>query len=114
VPTREHWDRLFDDARDVDVLATDYGVEGMHDHLVAGVADLVASGRRTLAQAVALVSSGPAAAVPGVVRGDGVLRAGAPADVTVCREADLRDVRDVFVDGVRVVADGALTAAARP
>ncbi|HET8987819.1 MAG TPA: hypothetical protein VFN43_04835 [Humibacillus sp.] len=114
VPTRTHWDRLFDDGPDVAVMATDYGVEGMHDHLIRGVADLVSSGRRTLAQAVALVSSGPASAVPGMVPGDGTLREGGPADVAVCRETELPDVRHVFVDGVQVVSDGRLTVAARP
>jgi imidazolonepropionase-like amidohydrolase len=113
VQTRAHWDRLFDHVPDVAVLATDYGVEGMHDHLLSGVADLVRSGRRTLAQAVALVTAGPASAVPGIVQGDGTLHEGAPADVTVCRDQDVADVRHVFVDGVHAVSDGRLTGEAR-
>lgn len=113
VPTRAHWDILFEQLPSVALLATDYGVEGMHDDLMAGVADLVTAGHRSLAQAVSLATARPAEAIPGIAEGGGRLLPRRVADIVVCRQTDLRDVRHVFVDGVHVVRDGRLTEAAR-
>ncbi|WP_037368000.1 amidohydrolase family protein [Amycolatopsis orientalis] len=110
VRTREHWDRMFAET-DVDLLATDYGYLGQHDPLLSGVADLVASGHRSLSAAVALASANVADAIPGLAPGTGRLRPGMAADVVIASE-DLREVRHVFVDGIQVVRDGRLTLAA--
>ncbi|MFE4413982.1 hypothetical protein [Streptomyces sp. NPDC056821] len=109
VTTREHWDRLFERAPAVHLLATDYGFQGRHDPLITGIDDLVRQGHRTLAEAVALATSHPAAAIPGLAPNGGLLAAGKAADVVVAARDDLSSVRHVLVDGVHVVRDGQLT-----
>jgi imidazolonepropionase-like amidohydrolase len=106
VDTQEHWDRLLAQPGLVDVLATDYGLEGKHDPLIAGVQD--AARHAGLAVAVAMASSRVATAIPGVAPGRGVLARGRVADVTVARASDLRDVRHVFAGGRHAVRDGLL------
>jgi imidazolonepropionase-like amidohydrolase len=109
IDTQEHWDRLLAEPGLVDVLATDYGLEGRHDPLIAGVQD--AARHVGLAAAVAMASSRVATAIPGLAPERGVLARGRIADVTVARAADLRDVRHVFVGGRHVVRDGSHAAA---
>jgi hypothetical protein len=106
VDTREHWDRLLQVPGLVDVLATDYGLEGRHDPLIAGVED--AAHHAGLPVAVAMATSRVVDAIPGVAPGRGRLERGRIADVTIARVDELRDVRHVFVAGRHVVADGAL------
>lgn len=106
VRTREHWDALMAGSGLVDVIATDYGHDGRHDPLIAAVQDVVAAGHRTLAEAVEMVTSVPAALVPGLVEGGAMLRRGAPADVVIARRADLREVVAVLVGGEDVVRHG--------
>ncbi|MDQ4214631.1 hypothetical protein [Microbacterium capsulatum] len=110
VRTREHWDALLSAPGLVDVLATDYGHDGRHDPLIAGVQDLIDAGHRTLAQAVEMATSVPAALIPGLVDGGAMLRRGAPADVVIARRDDLRDVRAVLVGGEDVVRHGQVLA----
>lgn len=107
VQTREHWDALMARPGLVDVIATDYGHDGRHDSLIAAVRDLVDAGHRTLAEAVEMVTSAPAALIPGLVRGGAMLRPGAPADLLLTRRDDLRQVQRVIVGGETVVRDGA-------
>ena len=106
VRTREHWDALMAGSGLVDVIATDYGHDGRHDPLIAAVQDVIAAGHRTLAEAVEMVTSVPAALVPGLVEGGAMLRRGAPADVVIARRADLREVVAVLVGGEDVVRHG--------
>jgi imidazolonepropionase-like amidohydrolase len=113
VTTREHWDQLLAEPGLVQVLGTDYGHGGDHDELISAVQDLVAHGHRSLGDAVAMASSAVAALIPGIAPGRGELRRGLAADVVVTRADDFRAVRDVFVDGERVVRDGELSAKAR-
>ncbi|MBN9157754.1 hypothetical protein [Microbacterium sp.] len=108
VRTREHWDALLAGSGLVDVIATDYGHDGRHDPLIAAVQDVIDAGHRTLAEAVEMVTSVPAALVPGLVEGGAMLRRGAPADVVIARRADLRDVVAVLVGGEDVVRHGRL------
>ncbi|MEA5455997.1 amidohydrolase family protein [Sinomonas sp. JGH33] len=113
VQTREHWDALLAEPDLVQVLGTDYGHGGRHDELIAAVQDITARGHRTLGEAVAMATSAVARAIPGLAPQRGELRAGFAADVVLADARDFREVRDVFVDGERVVHDGALTAGAR-
>jgi imidazolonepropionase-like amidohydrolase len=113
VTTREHWDRLLTEPGLVHVLGTDYGHGGDHDELVAAVQDLVAHGHRSLGEAVAMASSAVVRLIPGIAPGRGELRKGCAADVVVTSADDFRAVRDVFVDGERVVRAGKLSAGAR-
>ncbi|HEX6869889.1 MAG TPA: hypothetical protein VF163_02220, partial [Micromonosporaceae bacterium] len=46
VSTREHWDGLFAEPDLITLLATDYGYQGEHDPLIAGIEDLVQQGHR--------------------------------------------------------------------
>jgi imidazolonepropionase-like amidohydrolase len=108
VETREHWDRLLAEPGLVDLMATDYGLEGRHDSLMAGVADAVTTAGITLEKAVAMATSSVADAIPGVAPGRGRLTRGAVADVAVVSADDLRDVRHVFVGGRQVVREGSL------
>ena len=64
VTTSEHWDRLLEAPGLVDVLATDYGLGGRHDPLIAGVQD--AARHAGLATAVAMATSRVGDAIPGV------------------------------------------------
>jgi hypothetical protein len=113
VKTRAHWDCLFSAGEHVDLLATDYGFDGVHDELIGGVDDLVRHGFRSLAAAVALATRNVARAIPAIAPDGGQPARGRVADVVVARRSDLRDVRHVFVDGVPIVTDGHLTEAAR-
>uniref|UniRef100_UPI0039F11EB8 amidohydrolase family protein n=1 Tax=Sinomonas sp. G460-2 TaxID=3393464 RepID=UPI0039F11EB8 len=113
VSTREHWDALLAEPGLVHVLGTDYGHAGNHDELISAVHDVAAQGHRTLGEAVAMASSAVVRAIPGIAPRSGELRAGLAADVVVTSTSDFRKVRDVFVDGQRVVRDGRLTAGAR-
>lgn len=112
VITREHWDLLLSDQSLVSVLGTDYGRNGEHDELISAVQDVVSQGHRTLAGAVAMVTSAVAGLIPGIAPDGGILEAGRTADVVVANSEDFRDVRFVLVDGVCVVRDGRLTAEA--
>lgn len=113
VTTREHWDSLLSEGTLVDVLGTDYGHGGDHDELISAVQDMVSRGHRTLGDAVAMVTSAVACAIPGIAPERGELRRGLVADVVVTGADDFRAVRHVFVDGVGVVRDGKLTTGAR-
>lgn len=106
VRTREHWDALMAGPGLVDVIATDYGHDGRHDPLIAGVQDVIDAGHRTLAEAVEMATSVPAALVPGLVDGGAMIRRGAPADLVIARRDDLREVRAVLVGGEGVVRHG--------
>jgi imidazolonepropionase-like amidohydrolase len=112
VPTREHWDALLAEEGLVDVIATDYGHDGRHDPLIAGVQDIVSHGYRSLSAAVEMVTSVPAALIPGLVEFGATIRRGAPADLVLARRHDLRDVRAVYIAGQKVVADGVVLARA--
>lgn len=109
VDTREHWDRLLAEPSLVDIIATDYGSEGHHDELIGAVQDIVNHGFRTLPEAVAMVTSAPAEAIPGLAPNRGRLKKGWIADIVVTSAEDFRDVKYVFIDGVCVARDGALT-----
>jgi len=113
VTTRDHWDALFSAPGLVDVLGTDYGHGGDHDELISAVQDLVTREHKTLGEAVAMVTSTVARAIPGIASERGELRKGLIADVVVTRADDFRAVSHVFVDGTAVVRDGQLTAGAR-
>jgi hypothetical protein len=113
VTTRDHWDCLFGTAECVSLVATDYGLDGMHDELIGGLEDLVRGGYRSLPAAVALATGNVAGAVPGIAPNGGQLATDKVADVVVARSDNLRDVRHVFIDGVPIVTDGRLTQAAR-
>lgn len=106
VQTREHWEALLDGNDLVDVLATDYGHDGRHDPLISALQDVIASGRRGLAEAVEMVTSVPAALIPGLVDGGAVLRRGAPADLVIADRDDLRVVRRVYIGGVPIAERG--------
>lgn len=108
VKTREHWDVLLREPELISVIGTDYGHDGDHDELIAGIEDIAAQGHRSLAAAVAMATSAVADLVPGIAPGRGRLQAGRVADVTVARADNFRDVRFVLVDGRCVVRDGAL------
>lgn len=105
VATREHWDAVFETGA-VDLIATDYGPDGMHDGPLHGIRDLVARGVRSLAEAVAMATSAPADLVPGITPARGRLVAGGEADVTITSREDLAAVRDVLIGGETVVAQG--------
>ncbi|GAA2856954.1 hypothetical protein [Microbacterium arabinogalactanolyticum] len=113
VQTREHWDALLEGIDLVDVLATDYGHDGRHDPLISAVQDVIARGHRGLAEAVEMVTSVPAALVPGLVEGGAMLRRGAPADLVIADRDDLRVVRRVYIGGVPVAERGRMLSAAR-
>jgi imidazolonepropionase-like amidohydrolase len=109
VPTRESWDRLTATPGLVHILGTDYGLDGRHDPLIAGVADLVWREVATLPVAVAMASSRVATAIEGLAPERGHLAPGLVADITIARCDDLCSVRDVFVGGRQVVRDGEIT-----
>lgn len=113
VQTRAHWDAVLDGAGLVDVLATDYGHDGRHDPLIAGLQDVIARGHRGLAEAVEMVTSVPAALIPGLVDGGAMLRRGAPADLVIADRDDLRVVRRVYIGGVQVAEHGRMLSAVR-
>lgn len=113
VSTREHWDAVLSDPALVQVIGTDYGHNGQHDHLIAAVQDITNSGHRSLAGAVAMATSAVAALVPGIAPQRGALSRGLAADLVITDAGDFRRVRDVFVDGERVVRDSMLTSRAR-
>ncbi|ALE04900.1 hypothetical protein AL755_04300 [Arthrobacter sp. ERGS1:01] len=113
VATRDHWDSLLSAPGLVDVLGTDYGHGGDHDELISAVQDLVTRGHRPLGDAVAMVTSAVAEAIPGIAPERGELRRGLIADVVVTRADDFRAVSHVFVDGTAVVRDGQLMVGAR-
>lgn len=113
VTTRDHWDTLLSMPGLVDVLGTDYGHDGDHDELISAIQDMVAYGHRTLGQAVAMVTSAVADAIPGIAPERGELRKGLIADVVVTGAEDFRAVSHVFVDGIGMVRDGQLTTRAR-
>jgi imidazolonepropionase-like amidohydrolase len=113
VQTREHWDALLDAPGLVDVLATDYGHDGRHDPLISAVQDVIVRGHRGLAEAVEMVTSVPAALIPGLVEGGAMLRRGAPADLVIADRDDLRVVRRVYIGGVQVAECGRMLSGAR-
>ncbi|WP_248763314.1 amidohydrolase family protein [Pseudarthrobacter sp. SSS035] len=106
VTSREHWDAVFDAGDLIDVIATDYGPGGKHDSLLHAVKDLVDGNRRSLAQAVRLVTSAPAELVPGLTPAAGRLTPGGIADLVIAERGDISVVRDVLVDGMTVVRNG--------
>ncbi len=108
VRTREHWDALLGVPGLVDILATDYGLDGAHDPLIAAAKDAYRRAYASLAEAVALVTSRPAAAIPGLAPERALLQPGRIADLAVVAENDWTDVRHVIVGGRHVVADGIL------
>ena len=115
IETREQWDVLFDsDESLVDVVGTDYGPDGRHDGLLEVVRDLTESGRMSLPQAVALVSSAPADLVPGLTPARGRIALGLPADLVIVDRADLTRVRHVLIGGRVVVNGGLISAVAQP
>ncbi|AMM34461.1 hypothetical protein SA2016_3804 [Sinomonas atrocyanea] len=113
VKTREHWDLLLAEAGLVQIIGTDYGHHGQHDRLIAAVQDIAERGHRSLQDAVAMATSSVADLIPGIAPERGTLRRGLVADVVVADARDFRRVRDVFVGGERVVAEGQLAAGAR-
>lgn len=113
VPVRDHWDAVLSEPGLVSLIATDYGHNGAHDSLMAGVLDVSERGHRTLPEAVAMAGSAVAELIPGICEGNATLRRGAPADIVIARRSSLTDIRDVLVAGERVVLNGALTNRAR-
>jgi imidazolonepropionase-like amidohydrolase len=108
VDTRDQWDRLLADSGLVDILATDYGLHGRHDPLIAGIADIVDRGYASLPDAIAMATSRVADSVPGIAPGRGRLAKDTFADIAIARQEDLRNVRHVFSGGRHVVRDGQL------
>jgi imidazolonepropionase-like amidohydrolase len=86
----------------VDLLTTDYG-GGFFDPLPAAIKAIVGTGILSLPAAVRLVTSAPAAAIPGLAPGRGCIAPGYVADLTVLARDDLAQVRYVFIGGRQVI-----------
>jgi imidazolonepropionase-like amidohydrolase len=86
----------------VDLITTDYG-GGFFDPLPAALKAIGEAGILSLPAAVRLVTSAPAAAIPGLAPGRGRIAPGYVADLTVLARDDLAQVRYVFIGGRQVI-----------